>query len=77
VRIEAAVSGAPNSRIAIITAAGRAAGATVDASGTGRLRTTTTGDEAGFARAEVRRPTRGGLSSMIAMTNPVWLAANR
>jgi hypothetical protein len=77
VSIEAAVSGAPDSRIAIITAAGRAARAAVDASGTARLRVTTTAEEAGFARVEVRRPTRGGLSSMVALSNPVWLAANR
>jgi predicted metal-dependent phosphoesterase TrpH len=77
VSIEATVSGAPNARIAIITAAGRAAWAGVDPSGTGRIRLTTNGDEAGFARVEVRRPTRGGLSSMVAMTNPVWLAAHR
>jgi predicted metal-dependent phosphoesterase TrpH len=75
VSIEAAVSGAPNARITIITGAGRAAGAGVDASGTGRLRLTTTDDDAGFARVEVRRPARGGLSSMVAMTNPVWLAS--
>jgi hypothetical protein len=75
VSIEATVSGAPNARITIITATGRAASGGVGVSGTGRIRLTTKGDESGFARVEVRRPTRGSLSSMVAMTNPVWFAA--
>jgi hypothetical protein len=74
ITVRAAVSGAPGTSLTLITAAGRAARATVDDSGTGRLQWTGSGAEARFARAEVRRPSRGRLSCMVALTNPVWLA---
>lgn len=72
VTVSAEVSGAPGSRLALITAQGCAATVAVDASGAGRLAWTTTGADARFVRAEVRRPARG-FSSMVALTNPVWL----
>jgi hypothetical protein len=73
VTVTAVVSGAPDSRLAVITDAGCARRVTVDGSGTARLRWTTTGAEARFARVEVRRA--GRLHSMVALTNPVWLDA--
>jgi predicted metal-dependent phosphoesterase TrpH len=74
VAASAAVSGAPGTSLALVTAAGRVARAPIDDSGIGRLTWTTTGDRAGFARVEVRRPSRGRLPAMVALTNPVWFA---
>jgi hypothetical protein len=73
VTVHAAVSGAPGTSLALITSAGRVARATIDGSGAGQLEWTGGGAEAGFARVEVRRPSRGRLSRMVALTNPVWL----
>jgi hypothetical protein len=73
VTVSAAVSGAPGTSVALITAAGCAARVAVDTSGTGTLRWTATGAEARFARVEVRRSARARSSSMVALTNPVWL----
>jgi hypothetical protein len=73
VTLHAAVSGAPDTSLVLITAAGRAARAAVDASGSAQLCWTTTGHEAGFARVEVRRQSRGRLPCMVALSNPVWL----
>jgi hypothetical protein len=74
VTVSAVVSGAPGTSLALITTAGRVARTAVDDSGTGRVTWTTTGDQAGFARVEVRRRSRGRLPSMVAFTNPVWFA---
>jgi len=73
VTVSAAVCGAPGSRLALITASGSVATVDVDRSGTGRLAWTTTGAEAGFVRVEVRRPARGRIGPMVALTNPVLL----
>ena len=73
VTVCAAVSGAPGSRLALITGSGCVGTANVDGSGTGRLVWTTAGAAARFARVEVRWPARGGIRSMVALTNPVWL----
>jgi hypothetical protein len=78
VTVHAAVSGAPGTGLTLIAATGRVARATIDGSGVGRLEWTGSGAEASFARVEVRRPSRGlssRLSSMVALTNPVWLRA--
>lgn len=61
----------PGTSLALITAAGCVARATVDGSGEGRLRWTTTGAGARFARVEVRRQAR--FPAMVALANPVWL----
>ena len=71
VTVGAAVSGAPGTSLALITATGCVARAMVDESGAGRLRWTTTGAGARFARVEVRRQAR--FPSMVALTNPVLL----
>lgn len=71
--VTATVRGAPDSRIAIITATGRAAAACTDGSGVGSVRWTGSGDRMRFARAEVR--SRAFPRSMVALTNPVWLPA--
>jgi hypothetical protein len=73
ITVSAAVSGAPGSRLALITAAGCVATADADRSGMGHLVWTTTSADAVFARLEVRRPARGRIGSMVALTNPVWL----
>jgi hypothetical protein len=74
VTVAATVAGVAGTTVAIITAAGRVAQATVDASGVGHVRWTTTGAAARFARVEVRRTTRRRpLAPMVALSNPVWL----
>lgn len=73
VTVTATVSGAPNTRMAIITGAGRVADVRIDQSGAGSIRWTGSGDSMRFVRAEVRR--RAIPRSMVALTNPVWLQA--
>ncbi len=75
VTVNAAVSGAPGSRLAVITASGCIGTADVGGSGTGQVVCTTIAGDARFARLEVRRPARGRIRSMVALTNPVWLGA--
>ena len=75
VTVSAAVIGAPGSRLALVTADGCAGAVGVGQSGTGGLAWTTTGADALFIRAEVRRTARGRIPSMVALTNPVWLRA--
>ena len=72
--VTAAVCGAPGTSLALITAAGCTNRVAIGDSGVGRLEWTATGAQALFARAEVRRPARGRLPSMVALSNPVWLA---
>ena len=74
VTVSAAVSGAPGTSLALITAAGCASRVAIGDSGAGQLKWTGAGAQALFARAEVRRPARGRLPSMVGLTNPVWLA---
>jgi len=71
VAVTAEVSGAPDANIALGTDGGCVGRAKTDASGDGRLTWTTSGDEARFARVEVRRKVR--FPSMVALSNPVWL----
>lgn len=75
VTVNASVCGAPGTSLAIITAAGCATRVAVADSGVGRLRWTATGTQDRFARVEVRRPARGRLPGMVALTNPVWFGA--
>ena len=74
VTVSAAVSGAPGTSLALITAAECASRVAIGDSGAGQLDWTGAGAQALFARAEVRRPARGRLPSMVGLTNPVWLA---
>jgi len=73
VTVRAAVCGAPGGRLALMTAGGCVTTADVDRSGAGRLAWTVIGADARFVRLEVRRPARGRISPMVALTNPVWL----
>jgi hypothetical protein len=73
VTVSAAVTGAPGTSLALITAGGCAARVAVGDSGAGRLQWTATGAEARFARVEVRHAARRRFGSMVALTNPVWL----
>jgi hypothetical protein len=73
VTVTAAVTGAPDTSLALITAAGRVERVPIDGSGAGRLRWSAPGAQVGFVRAEVRRPARHGFAPMVALTNPVWL----
>jgi hypothetical protein len=73
VTVSAAVTGAPGTRLALITASGCTCAVDIDASGKGRLAWTTSGAVEAFVRAEVRRRARGPVRSMVALTNPVWL----
>ena len=74
VTVSAAVNGAPGTSLALITAAECASRVAIGDSGAGQLDWTGAGAQALFARAEVRRPARGRLPSMVGLTNPVWLA---
>jgi hypothetical protein len=77
VAVDAIVEGAPGTGLSLITTAGCVARVAIDDSGTGRLRWTTTAAETGFARIQLRRAGRARLSSMVALSNPVWLAGTR
>jgi hypothetical protein len=68
--VTAAVRGAPDASIAIITDAGCARRARTHDSGEGTAQWT--GSGARFARVEVRRRSR--FPSMVALSNPVWLS---
>lgn len=75
VTVRASVTGAPGTRLALITENGCVAKASVDASGAASLQWST--HERGFARVEIRRPARTGISTMVALTNPVWFDYRR
>lgn len=75
VTITAVISGAAGTTVALITATGCAARATVQS---GRVRLqweldAVSATQGRFARLEVRDGQRGRLGAMIALTNPVWL----
>jgi hypothetical protein len=72
VDVEATVTGAPGTRLAIRTAAGAVASAVVDRDGAATVGWRGTGDR--FVRVEVRRPRAGILTTMVAMSNPIWLS---
>jgi hypothetical protein len=74
VTVSAAVAGAPGASLALITDGGCVARVAVDDAGVGRLQWTATAEQARFARVEVRRRARRFGPSMVALTNPVWLA---
>jgi len=75
VDVAATVTGAPGSKLVIRTAAGVVASTAVDSGGSGTLRWPGCGVADRFLRVEVRRPrSRAGvLTSMVAMSNPIWL----
>jgi hypothetical protein len=73
VTVTATVTGVPGTSMALLSADGCVARSTVGDSGTGRLRWTATGTDAGFVRIEVRRTTRHRVPAMVALSNPVWL----
>ena len=76
VTVTATVGGAPGTTLSILTAGGRVARTSIGADGGGELRWTTTGAAARFARAEVRRSGDSRiLAPMVALSNPLWLAA--
>lgn len=70
--VTAVISGAPDTNVALITAAGRVRQATVGPSA--RLQWELDAATARFARLEVREAQRRPLGAMVALTNPVWLA---
>lgn len=73
VTVTAVISGAPGTIASLITDAG-CAGRTPVASADSRLQWELDAASARFARLEVRDRRRGRLGSMVALTNPVWLA---
>jgi hypothetical protein len=75
VTVTGTVVGAPDTTVAIITDTGCVARAVIDGGGVGSVRWTGTAADARFALLEVRRTARVPLRSMVALTNPVWLAA--
>jgi hypothetical protein len=75
VTVTAAVNGAPDASVSIITESGCVGRVKTDDSGTGTIRWTGPAAAACFARAEVRRAVRARFPSMVAMTNPIWLSA--
>jgi hypothetical protein len=72
VSVTAAVTGALDATLAVITAAGCVCRAKTDFEGAGTVTWTGSAAEARFARVELRR--RAGFPSMVALTNPVWLS---
>ncbi len=76
VEIAVTVSGAPDTTIVLIDQTGRVLSGAVGSTGTGELRWTTYRRYSSFVRVEVRRaPTLGAPGAMVAMTNPIYLAA--
>jgi hypothetical protein len=75
VRVTAAVTGVPGSAITLHTVIGQVAFGLVPGSGTATLTWRTRGAAARFVRAEVRRlqPGTTTLTTMAALSNPVWL----
>jgi hypothetical protein len=72
--IAAHVSGAPSTRLRVISASGAVAQASVGDTGVATANWTTTGSAAGFVRVEVRRTSPGPFPArMVALSNPVWL----
>ncbi len=74
VTVTAAVTGAPEASLAVVTEAGCVGRAKTDDSGAGMVRWTGSGADARFARVEVRRAARGRFPSMVALSNPVWFS---
>lgn len=72
VTVTAVISGAAGTNVALITAAGCAKRATVDAD-RARLQWELDAASARFARLEVREAQRRPLGAMVALTNPIWL----
>jgi hypothetical protein len=70
--VTAVISGAPDTNVVLITAAGRVRQATVGPSA--RLQWELDAASARFVRLEVREAQRRPLGAMVALTNPVWLA---
>jgi hypothetical protein len=70
--VTAEVTGAADSSLAIITDGGCVGRVKTDDCGAAKLRWDCMAGEARFARVEVRR--RARLPSMVALSNPVWLA---
>jgi hypothetical protein len=70
--VTAAVRGAPDASIAIITDAGCVGRTRTGDSGEGTVRWSASGDSR-FARVEARRAAHARFPSMLALTNPVWL----
>ena len=74
VTVTAAVTGAPDASLAVVTDAGCVGRAKTDASGAGMVQWTGSGADARFARVEVRRAARARFPSMVALSNPVWFS---
>ena len=74
VTVTATVGGAPETALAIVADTGCVARVKTDSSGEAAVEWTGSGADATFARVEVRRAVRGRFPSMVAMSNPVWLA---
>jgi hypothetical protein len=75
VTVTASVTGVPETHLALLAAGGCITRVMVDDSGTGHVQWTGTGTDARFVRVEVRRPARGRLPALVALSNPVWLKA--
>lgn len=73
--VKAVVAGVPGSVITFHTASGQVAAGVVPASGNGTLVWRTRGNAVGFVRVEVQRPrpTPTTLTTMVLLSNPVWL----
>ncbi|RZU53979.1 hypothetical protein EV385_5915 [Krasilnikovia cinnamomea] len=76
VEVTAVVSGVPGTTVTLHTRHGQVAAGYIAGTGAGVLTWRTRGARAGFLRAEVHRPQPGSttLTTMVALSNPVWLA---
>jgi hypothetical protein len=75
VMVTGVISGAPDTNVALTTAAGCVGRASVGPSGSARLQWEIDAWAAGFVRLEIREARRRPLGAMVALTNPVWLAS--
>jgi len=76
VEVAVSVSGAPDTTIQLIDQTGPVLSGAVGATGTGQLSWTTYRRYSSYVRVEVRRaPSLGAPGAMVAMTNPIYLAA--
>jgi hypothetical protein len=74
VTVTTVISGAPDTNVALITAAGCAGRASVGPSGRARLQWELDTASVRFARLEIREAQRRPLGAVVALANPVWFA---
>jgi len=75
--IRGTVHGAPDATVAIIADTGCIGRTAIDGTGVGEVEWTGAAADIRFALIEVRHASRARMRPMVALTNPVWMAAGR